>query len=271
MYAKISMLSLGIILAFTLVLTIVPIAGASEADDLLAEAEALYPERADMATAQKISGIYEKVIAVAPDNVEARWKYSRILYWIGIHLTDKQEKQVIFLKGIEAAKAGIAIDENSVRSHYWLGICYGVYGESKGILKSLNLVKPIKQEMNLVIKLDPDYDMGSAYRMLGRVSQKVPGLAGGSKKKAVIYYQKALEIGPDSVLTHLFLAETYLSLRKKDMARKTLEKALEAKDLTDPGDIEDQEDIRELYEKHFTDKEPAGPDRQIKVPSGGNY
>jgi len=135
--------------------------------------------------------------------------------------------------------------------HYWLGINYGVYGEAKGILKSLSLVKPIKEEMNKVLALDPSFDDGGADRVLGRVYHELPGFAGGSKKKALEHLLKSREMGPQVGLTRIYLADTYLSLDEIEKARQELEfvVAMEPDPKLIPETAEEKEMARKRLEK----------------------
>jgi|Deesub1362B_J571_1020462.scaffolds.fasta_scaffold05137_7 tetratricopeptide (TPR) repeat protein len=223
---------------------------AGEIEEWMARADSLWPKRADFRYAREMTQLYEKVLEKDPQNVEALWKLARVYYWLGKHSPEDQ-KTTVFRKGVDYAKRAVELDDDCVDCHYWLGVCYGVYGEAKGVLKSLSLVDPIKEEMNRVIQLDPTYREGAAYRMLGRVAFKLPWFAGGSKKESLKYLKKALEVGPNSFLTHVFLAETYLAMKKRDLAKKELEWVLDAPPSDDPADEEDRQTARRLYEEHF--------------------
>ena len=217
---------------------------------IMAQADALWPQRADLSKCRESIRLYEEVIAQDTSNVEALWKTARAHWWLGSH-SPEGEKLAIFEKGTEYAKKGVMHKDDCVDCHYWLGVNYGVYGEAKGVLKSLSLVDPIKEEMERVIKLDPGFMHGGAYRVLGRMAYKLPWIAGGSKKESVEQLKKALQYGPNSFLTRVFLAETYLDMDEKELARKELEWCINAADAADPGDKEDREKARKLYEKHF--------------------
>ena len=176
---------------------------------------------------------------------------SRVSYWIGDHTAGNDAKKQIFLQGIEHAKKAIELGPDKAEGHFWLGVCYGVYGEAKGILKSLSLVKPIKAEMRRVLEIDPAYDRGGADRVLGRVYHEVPGIAGGSEKTSLAHLLKAVEYGPRVGLNLLYLADTYVSLGRIDDARKTLETILALEPLPDliPETAEEQAQARERLER----------------------
>ena len=74
---------------------------------------------------------------------------------------------------------------------------------------------------------------------------------GGSKRKSVEHLKKAIDHGPNNTMNHLYLAETYLKMREKDLARKALERAINAPMTKDPGDKKDKAKARELLKKHF--------------------
>jgi tetratricopeptide (TPR) repeat protein len=226
------------------------IAVARNTQAMVAKADALWPQCTHPEKTKEAIRILEEFLAQDPNDVEAHWKLAQAHYWLGTH-SPKDQKPAVFEKGIGYAKRGITLQDDCVDCHYWLGVNYSGYGEGKWVLKSLSLVEPIKDEMNKVIELDPNFNKGAAYRMLGRVAYKLPWFVGGSKKDAVAYLQKALEIGPNSLLTRVFLAETYLAMKKRDLAKKELEWVLRASDNDDPADREHKEKAAEIYQNNF--------------------
>jgi tetratricopeptide (TPR) repeat protein len=176
---------------------------------LIAQGDAAYAKRSDLPEAKIALVYYEKAIAAAPADGAAYWKASRAAWWLGDHAERSSEKLAYFQKGIDWAKATLAPHPDSVEAHFWLGANYGSFGETKGVLKSLFLVKPIRQEMGEVKRLNDHYLSGGAYRVLGVVDYKVPGFAGGSKKRALEELTTALAIDPNDPFTHYYLAEFY--------------------------------------------------------------
>lgn len=218
---------------------------------LIAQGDALYVGRADLAKAKEAKAKYEAALAAGEDAYGASWRLSRICYWIGDHTSDKEAKKTTFLEGIERAKKAIELDPNRADGHFWLGVNYGVYGEAKGVLKSLSLVKPIKEAMRRVLEIDPAYDRGGADRVLGRVFHEVPGIAGGSEKKSLEHLLKSVEYGPRVGLNLLYLADTYISLDRYADARKTLETILTMEPYPDllPETEEERVQARERLER----------------------
>ncbi len=200
------------------------------ADELVAQADEMLLSLADMGTAKDILAKYETAAETLENKYDVNWKMSRIIYHIGTHTADKKQQQEIFTRAIAMAEKAIALDPEKPDGHYWLAVNNGKYGESKGVMKSLGLVKPIKESMNKVIKLDRSYEEGGADRVLGRVFFKVPGIAGGDKDESLRRLLKSLEFGPNDPLTLLYLGETYLALKEIDKAREALDKVLNIED-----------------------------------------
>lgn len=200
------------------------------ADELVAQADEMLLSLADMETAQEILAKYEMAAETIDNKYDVNWKMSRIVYHIGNHTADKKEQQEIFTRAIVLAEKAIALEPEKPDGHYWMAVNNGSFGESKGVMKSLGLVKPIKASMNKVIELDRSYEDGGADRVLGRVFFKVPGIAGGDKDESLRRLLKSIEFGPNNPRTLLYLGETYLALKEIDKAREALDKVLNIED-----------------------------------------
>ena len=246
-----------IILPLLTVLVMASAARAQATNTLLQQGDDLYAQRGDLAKAKEALAKYQAALAAGEDAYGVNWRLARVEYWIGDHTADKTVKKQIFQQGIDHAKKAIELGPNKVEGHFWLGVCYGVYGEAKGILKSLALVKPIKEAMRRVLEIDPAYDKGGADRVLGRVYHEVPGIAGGSEKKSLEHLLKAVEYGPRVGLNLLYLADTYISLDQIEKARETLEYILtmEPEPELIPETTEEREQARQRLEgKQFKKK-----------------
>jgi len=197
-----------------------------DAQDFIAQGDKLYSEMKDLETAQKVLALYQKALSAVENKYESYWKISRIQYYIGSNTEKKKQKKIIFSQGIYNAKRAVGLEPEKPDGHFWLGVNYGVFGTAKGVLKSLSLVKPIKKAMNKVIELNREYEEGGPDRVLGRLYFKLPGIAGGSKKKSLEHLLKSKELGPNDVKTRIYLADTYLALKEIDKAREELEYVL---------------------------------------------
>jgi hypothetical protein len=75
-----------------------------------------------------------------------------------------------------------------------------------GVLKMLFALGDLREHLNEVVKLDPRYAYGGAYRTLGLIDEKLPGILGGDNDRARDYYEKAIAVAPDEPLNFLYLA-----------------------------------------------------------------
>jgi tetratricopeptide (TPR) repeat protein len=89
---------------------------------------------------------------------------------------------------------------------------------------------------------------------------KLPGFAGGDKKKSLEHLLKSKELGPNDGLTRIYLADTYLALDQVEKAREELEYVLKMEpDPNDPGSVAElpgqKEDARKMLGgKEFREK-----------------
>ena len=193
------------------------------ADEWVENADKLCIEMKDMATAKEAEALYLKALGMTDSRYDVHWRLARILFYIGEHTESKKEKKGIFARGVYYAEKAVAEEPEKPDGHYWLGVNHGKVGETRGVLKSLSLVKPIKNAMNKVIELDRTYEDGGPDRVLGRVYFKLPGFAGGDKDKSLEHLLKSKELGPEDALTRIYLAETYMKFKDNDKAREELE------------------------------------------------
>jgi len=104
----------------------------------------------------------------------------------------------------------------------------GALAESYGVRQGIKYRKPIREELETVLKIDPSFMLGSADRALGRWYAEVPRLFGGSKKLAEQHLKESLKFNPDATISHYFLAELYLDDGRKADARAELQKVIDA-------------------------------------------
>lgn len=192
-----------------IVLTLLALPAAAHADpELIREADELFAQRTETTGAHEALQLYEQAVSTQTQ-VEALWKAARACHWVADNAATKKDKVLFFEKGIALAEKAVALEPKSVEAHFWLGGLYGSYGETKGVLKSLSLVKPIRREMESVNRLNDKFQGGAGYRVLGIVDYKVPGFAGGSKKRALEQLNKALAIDPANAFNHYYAAEFF--------------------------------------------------------------
>lgn len=187
----------------------------------------LYGHRDDLSKARAAEKIWADRLGRDPKDFESAWKLARTRYWLGGHAAE-QERKTLYEGGIAAGRAAIAVSPDKPEGHFWVAANMGALAESFGTRQGLKYRGDIRNELEIVLKIDPRFQEGSADRALGRWYNKVPGLFGGSDKKAEEHLRKSLTYNPTSTASLYFLAETLLDERKKDEARAVLEKLVAA-------------------------------------------
>jgi tetratricopeptide (TPR) repeat protein len=209
--------------------------------------DALYAAREDLGKAREAAAIWADRLQKNPRDFEAAWKLARARYWLGGHAPEA-ERKALFEAGISAGRTATALEPNRPEGHFWIAANMGALAESFGARQGLKYRGDIKNELLLVLKLDPPFQQGSADRALGRWYFKVPGLFGGSNKKSEEHLRKSLTYNPNSSSSHFFLAETLIDMGRTADARSELQKVIDGPIDPDwvPEDREFKEKARRL-------------------------
>jgi tetratricopeptide (TPR) repeat protein len=194
----------------------------------LADPDALYARRADLASAQAAARVWDERLRQSGNtNFEAAWKLSRAEYWLGSHLPEG-ERRAALEHGIAAGQAATAVQPRRPEGHFWTAANMGTLAESFGLRQGLKYRATIKRELETVLKIDPGFQQGSADRALGRWYSKVPWLFGGSNEKSIEHLQRSLTYDPTNHASLFFLAETLRAMGRTAEARAALTKLIAA-------------------------------------------
>jgi tetratricopeptide (TPR) repeat protein len=205
--------------------------------------DALYAGREDAAKAREAAAIWSDRLTKNPKDFEAAWKLARARYWLGTHGAEA-ERKAILEAGIAAGRTASGLEPKRPEGYFWIAANMGALAESFGLRQGLKYRGEIRDNLLIVLQLDPAFQEGSADRALGRWYYKVPGLFGGSKQKSEEHLRKSLTYDPDSTASHYFLAETLVAAGRKDQAKAELQKVLDA-----PFDPEWTPEDREFKDK----------------------
>lgn len=205
---------------------------------------------------------YNEALTAEPGNLEARWKLLRGLYFKGeFVIDDKDARLELFEKGREIADAGriqieeqygmpedslemkpeevaAAIGDDSLAAeiYFWSSTHWGLWGRYRGKIAAARqgVATKIRKFAEIVILLDETIENAGGHRVLGRLNAeapKIPWVTGWiNRDRAVSELRRALEIAPQDLLTHLFLAEALLEFRpqKKQEALEILSVIVES-------------------------------------------
>lgn len=190
--------------------------------------DALYTDRENLASAKKATAIWAARLASNPRDFDSAYKLAQARYWLGTNGLPGAERKGALESGIAAARTAIALNANRPEGHFWLAANMGALAESFGLRQGIKYRGQIKDALLATLQLNPAFLDGSADRALGRWYFKVPGLFGGSNQQSEMHLRKSLTYNPNSVISHLFLAETLEDLGKNAEARAACRAAIDA-------------------------------------------
>lgn len=210
-----------------------------------------YQRHLDGKLAENISGLEEAVGAevIGDGTVKAGylWRLCRAKIRRGEKKTKRAEKLADYDSARKDCERSVALSSGTAEARFWHGVSMGRWGETKGIMKALFLIKPLRREMEAALALDPGH--GGAHHVLGELLWQLPGFAGGDKKKALAEFEEAVRLSPDYTANHQPLAEAYLYFERKDDAVRVLRMVEAVKTPADPAEYpENLADARKLLE-----------------------
>ena len=227
----------------------VPMALLAEAPAPLEEADRLWQARAEgsaggrarAAAVDPIVAACREAAGKEPDSVLARARLMRALYFKGEHVAeDVGEKKAIFDEGRRVAEETLALlrreasrsagrdlsgatpvelaphlkgRTDAAEAFYWAAADWGKWGLAFGKMAAVKqgAAAKIRDYAQAVVLLDPGFENGGGYRILGRLHHQtpsVPFLTGwASRSEALRNLRLAVKTAPGNFLGRQFLAE----------------------------------------------------------------
>jgi tetratricopeptide (TPR) repeat protein len=107
--------------------------------------------------------------------------------------------------------------DHAAALHFWAAVAWGQWGLANGKLASVRqgVARRVRDLGQAVVDLDPAYEQGGGYRILGRLHDqcpRIPFLTGWvSHDRSLQYLRAALALDPASTVDQVFLAEAILA------------------------------------------------------------
>lgn len=161
-------------------------------------------------------------------NYQVEWTYAKYNYFLGKFSPDETEAEEVLEDGRDAGKIASRMEPQKPDGYFWYAANLGELSKRSPITVGLKSVDDIKESMNKVIEIQPDYQGASAYDALAQV-ELATRLKGGDAQKAVEFLEKGRDIAPDNTNIRLHLAEAYLAVKRDADARKQLDHILQMK------------------------------------------
>jgi tetratricopeptide (TPR) repeat protein len=258
---------------FVLFFFLCGLAGAAPEDRALAglkaEAEKIFPQRYEPEKARQLIQAYEKILAQVPNSEEYWVKLSYACFWLGDRLavekTPKKELLDTYDKSIRAAREAIRVNPDSVGGNFWMTVSSGRLTLVKGILGGSFSLGTSIQGMMIVSRDDINFYFGGVYRYWGRFVFEIPKIARRiidfKLEESAYFMKKSLEVAPNFFMNHVYLAETYLAMGRKDLAREELAWVLKTQPgilpLAEPENRLEQDRARLIWKEEFKEPPPS--------------
>ena len=155
-------------------------------------------------------------------NYEVEWKFAKYSYFLSKQTKDDKEADKILQNGYAAGIIASRLEPNKPDGYFWAGACLGEESRLNPLTVGANSTDEIRQLMNKVIEIQPNYQGATAFDALAQL-ELASRLLGGSPEKAVEYLEKALTYEKENSYIYLHLAEAYLALDKKPEAKKQID------------------------------------------------
>jgi hypothetical protein len=191
---------------------------------------------------------YESALTGRPESLEARWKLLRALHFAGdFAFEDPGEKRRIFDRAKDVSEQGLALLADRVgsrvrleemdperigsrleaaaippsdvaRLYFWSAINFGAWSRNAGLLSAVRqgVANRIHRYTLITIALEPEYDEGGAFRLLGRLHAELPRVPFVSgwvdRNESIPLLERAYAMAPDNPGNRLLLALTLLDL-----------------------------------------------------------
>jgi tetratricopeptide (TPR) repeat protein len=173
----------------------------------------------------------------APDDAESRWKLARALYFRGTytalgpgerktaydearHVSDEAIAIVSRRAGLPgngfppaSAASALRSEANAAPAFFWGAVAWGQWALSVGKLEAARMgaASEIRDAAQFLIALDPEFEEGGGYRILGRLHDEAPRIPfltwWVSREQALTNLRRAVAVAPRNPVNLHFLAE----------------------------------------------------------------
>lgn len=180
-------------------------------------------------TIEQAIELLEAALANAPGDGVLLWTMAKAYLYLADRSDD--QKLALYEKGKAYADQAVKAVPDNPHAHYWQGALIGRIGQTRGVLNSLFMVRPLQEAMERVLELDDQY--ADAHYVLSSLYDQAPGwpLSIGNKNKALEHIEIALAIDPDNPEYKVQYAAVLLSHKRRDEAREALMEAFESPEM----------------------------------------
>ena len=192
-------------------------------------------DKADPEPITKAVSYFEKAYGNQTDKDEASL-YLLKSYYFKAKFTenDKRRKKDLLKKGKELGQKLVADYPQSVEYRYWYLVNLGSWAEVYGILAAARegVADQMRSHSKKIIELDPEYENGAGYFMLGAVHYKSPYipflLSWPNNSDAIKWLDMSYNTGDAKLAQGVYLSQALYKDGKRNEAIRLLDKVIQA-------------------------------------------
>jgi len=197
--------------------------------EIIKEIDRIYHVAKSSSDIKKLMTLVEESIQVFPESADLLWRQGRNYYQLADKSESETEKIRYFSLCLEQTSKTITRNSKLANGYFFNGLCNGKLGEAQGLWSSLGKIEPLKNDMEIAIKLDPSVNEGGPHRALGNLYLRLPFLLGGDIDRSIDHFKEAVRLGPQFGENYLGLAKAYIQNENYLLARDTLQDLLKIK------------------------------------------
>ena len=195
---------------------------------LLAEADALWPDRDAPGKIDAIKAKLDQAEKLAPRDYQVLWRLSRWYFWVSDDPKMREEEKSRLGKiGWEYGDRATQANPEAVEGWFYATGGIGNYSLGLGVVKALfqGIEGKFLDRLKRAEQIDPGYDSGGIETTWGRYYYELPWPKYDGEK-CERFLRKALRKNPKNVRAKVYLAELFIKEDYRLQARKQLEEAL---------------------------------------------
>ena len=225
---KVLQFIVGILLVLTIPFPIL----SQDTSVFMREGDALWEKRRVLENAEASIISYRKVLEADAKSYAACWKIARAYSFLGDMLPETKEMRDRHkergVEGMRYAKKALELNPQGIEGHYYYTLSLAQYSKGISIIKALakGLGPDYEEHIGKALEIDKMYDYAGPLRAVGRYWYKLPWPK-RDIKKSIGYLEEAVASAPTNIRGHVYLAESYLKAKEKELAKEQLQKALE--------------------------------------------
>lgn len=233
---------------------------------------------------------YSAAAALAPDNAATRWKLARALYFQGTYTgLDEKGRRAAFARGKTAGDEALEIlkrraappprssktpspaelaallrdDPDAAPSLFWTAVAWGQWGlaTNKMDAATQGVAHRVRDYCLALIALDPAFEEGGGYRILGRLhdqAPRIPLVTGWvSRAEGLRYLKLAVGVAPANLVNLQFLAEAQARAGETAEARALEERVVAS--TAQPDHLVEELAIQDAARASLAERPPPPP------------